>query len=289
MTERSDIAALTGASRSALPLWRMRNTAGPLIGGVLLAVFLLAALFPGALAPYDPNYLDYTVLQKPPSAEHPFGTDNLGRDMLSRVIWAASVDLQIAVFSTLFPVVFGTILGAFIGYYGGILDTLFGRLVDLVVTIPFLVLVIAIVAVLGPGLINLYIAVSTIGWVAYARLTRTEMIRQKGLDYAAAGRVMGFGPLRVIFDQLLPNAIGPVIVYWMTDLSLAILIGSSLGYLGLGAQPPTAEWGVMIADARNFMGNAWWMSISPGIAIVLAGMSFSLLGDGVSEWLQRRN
>ena len=100
---------------------------------------------------------------------------------------------------------------------------------------------------------------------------------------------MGFGPLRIIFDQLLPNAIGPVIVYWMTDLSLAILIGSSLGYLGLGAQPPTAEWGVMIADARNFMANAWWMSISPGIAIVLAGMSFSLLGDGVSEWLQRRN
>jgi peptide/nickel transport system permease protein len=260
-----------------------------LIGAVLFAIFVFAALFPQVLAPYDPNFLDYKVLQKPPSAAHPFGTDNLGRDMLSRVIWAASVDLQIAIFSTAFPVVFGTIFGAFIGYFGGILDTLFGRLVDLVVTIPFLVLVIAIVAVLGPGLINLYIAVGIIGWVAYARLTRTEMIRQKSLDYAAAGRVMGFGPLRIIFDQLLPNVIGPVIVYWMTDLSLAILIGSSLGYLGLGAQPPTAEWGVMIADARNFMANAWWMSIAPGVAIVLAGMSFSLLGDGVSEWLQRRN
>jgi len=289
MSERGDIGTFRGALHSPASRWLARNYAGPLIGAVLFAIFVLAALFPQVLAPYDPNFLDYKVLQKPPSTAHPFGTDNLGRDVLSRVIWAASVDLQIAIFSTAFPVVFGTILGAFIGYFGGILDTLFGRLVDLVVTIPFLVLVIAIVAVLGPGLINLYIAVGTIGWVAYARLTRTEMMRQKGLDYAAAGRVMGFGPLRIIFDQLLPNVIGPVIVYWMTDLSLAILIGSSLGYLGLGAQPPTAEWGVMIADARNFMANAWWMSIAPGIAIVLAGMSFSLLGDGVSEWLQRRN
>lgn len=266
-----------------------RKYAGPIIGGILFLAFVSAALFPGLLAPYDPNYLDYTVLQKPPSMAHPFGTDNLGRDMLSRVIWAASVDLQIAVFSTTFPVIFGTTIGCLIGYYGGIFDTLFGRLVDLVVTVPFLVLVIAVVAVLGPGLVNLYIAVGIVGWVAYARLTRSEMVRQKSLDYAAAARVMGFGPLRIIFDQLLPNVIGPVIVYWMTDMSLVILLGSSLGYLGLGAQPPNAEWGVMIADARNLMANAWWMSISPGIAIVLAGMSFSLLGDGVSEWLQRKN
>jgi peptide/nickel transport system permease protein len=266
-----------------------RKYAGPMIGGILFLAFVSAALFPGLLAPYDPNFLDYTVLQKPPSMAHPFGTDNLGRDMLSRVIWAASVDLQIAVFSTTFPVIFGTTIGCLIGYYGGIFDTLFGRLVDLVVTVPFLVLVIAVVAVLGPGLVNLYIAVGIVGWVAYARLTRSEMVRQKSLDYAAAARVMGFGPLRIIFDQLLPNVIGPVIVYWMTDMSLVILLGSSLGYLGLGAQPPNAEWGVMIADARNLMANAWWMSISPGIAIVLAGMSFSLLGDGVSEWLQRKN
>ena len=149
---------------------------------------------------------------------------------------------------------------------------LFGRLVDLVVTVPFLVLVIAIVAVLGPGLTNLYIAVSVVGWVFYARLIRGEMMVQKRREYAAAGRVMGFSTVRIIFGHLLPNAITPILVYWMTDLSLAILLGSSLGYLGLGAQPPTAEWGVMIADGKNFMTTAWWMSIFPGIAIVAAGL-----------------
>lgn len=287
MTDRSKETERLGARPERI-LRIGRQYAGPAIGAVLFAIFILAAVFPGSLAPYDPNFIDYTVLLKPPSVDHPFGTDHLGRDILSRVIWAASIDLQIAIFCTLFPVIFGTIFGAFIGYHGGILDTLFGRLVDLVVTVPFLILVIAIVAVLGPGLLNLYIAVSVVGWVAYARLTRSEMIIQKSFDYAAAARVMGFGSLRIIFDQLMPNVIGPVIVYWMTDMAIAILVGSSLGYLGLGAQPPTAEWGVMIADARNFMTTAWWISISPGIAIVLAGMSFSLLGDGASEWLQRK-
>jgi len=173
-----------------------------------------------------------------------------------------------------------------IGYYGGVLDAVFGRLVDLVVTVPFLVLVIAIVAVLGPGLVNLYVAVSVVGWVAYARLIRSEMMVQKKRDYTAAAHVMGFGTLRIIFGHLMPNAITPSVVYWMTDLSLAILLGSSLGYLGLGAQPPTAEWGVLIADGKNFMTTAWWMSIFPGIAIVVAGTGFSLFGDGLAEWLR---
>ena len=263
-----------------------RGAISPTIGLLLLAIFLASAFAPGAIAPYDPNVLDYTALLQPPSWSHPFGTDNLGRDMLSRVVWAASVDLQIAVFSTTFPVVFGTFAGALIGYYGGVADHLFGRLVDVVVTVPFLMLVIAIVAVLGPGLINLYVAVSAVGWVAFARLVRSEMIVQKKRDYAAAGLVMGFGTFRIIFGHLLPNAITPTVVYWMTDLSLAILLGSSLGYLGLGAQPPTAEWGVLIADGRNFMTTAWWMSIFPGVAIVAAGTSFSLIGDGLAEWLQ---
>ena len=274
MIEHADTREALGAAERFRRFRVGRRIAGPAIGAVLVLLFLISALVPGAIAPFDPNFIDYHVLLQPPSLGHPFGTDNLGRDMLSRVIWAASIDLQIAIFCTLFPVLFGTFAGALIGYYGGLLDTLFGRLVDLVVTIPFLVLVIAIVAVLGPGLINLYIAVSVVGWVAYARLIRSEMLVQKKRDYAAAGRVMGFGTLRIIFGHLLPNAITPTLVYWMTDLSLAILLGSSLGYLGLGAQPPTAEWGVLIADAKNFMTTAWWMSISPGIAIVAAGTGF---------------
>jgi peptide/nickel transport system permease protein len=258
----------------------------PALGGALLLLFLACALLPGQIAPYDPNHLDYLALLKPPSLAHPFGTDNLGRDMLSRVIWASAIDLQIAIFSTVFPLVLGTLTGAIVGYRGGILDAVFGRLVDLSVTIPFLVLVIAIVAVLGPGLFNLYVAVSAVGWVPYARLVRSEMVIQSQRDYAAAARVMGFGPARIVFGHLLPNAITPTIVYWMTDLSLAVLLGSSLGYLGLGAQPPTAEWGVLIADGKNFMTTAWWMSIFPGAAIVAAGLAFSLLGDAVTDWLR---
>ena len=168
------------------------------------------------------------------------------------------------------------------------IESIFGRVVDAIITFPFLVLVIAIVAVLGPGLKNMYIAVGVVDWVFYARLIAAEMKIQRRLDYADAGRVMGYGPGRIILRHLLPNAITPAIVYWMTDMALAILLGSSLGYLGLGAQPPAAEWGVLIADGKNFMSTAWWISIFPGIAIVLTGLGFSLFGDGLADVLRPR-
>jgi peptide/nickel transport system permease protein len=259
------------------------------VGIAIMAMFLAFSLFPGIFAPYDPLAFDYTLLSHPPSLAHPFGTDNFGRDMLSRVIWATRVDMQIAIFCTLFPLVFGTIVGALTGYYGGWLDAIFGRLVDLAITFPFLVIVIAIVAMLGPGLTNMYIAVSAVGWVFYAQLMRADVQVQKQSDYAAAARVLGYPEGRIIFRHLLPNAITPIVVYWMTDMALAILLGSSLGYLGLGAQPPTAEWGVIIADGKNFMSTAWWISVFPGIAIVLAGVGFSLVGDGLADFFRKRH
>jgi peptide/nickel transport system permease protein len=280
------VPAPVAARRRRLALPRLR--AAPTAGGLILALLLLCALAPGWVAPYDPLKFDYRATLHAPTAAHFFGTDNFGRDILSRVIWATRVDMQIAVFATLFPAVFGTLVGSLIGYFGGLADALFRRLVDIVVTIPFVVLVIAIVAVLGPGLTNMYIAISSVGWIFYARLIRSEILAQKRRDYAVAGRVMGYGWPRILFRHLLPNAITPVLVYWMTDMALAILLGSSLGYLGLGAQPPTAEWGVLIADGKNFMTTAWWMSIFPGLAIVLAGIGFSLVGDGVAGWLRRR-
>ena len=259
-----------------------------LIAGVLiLCLFVMCAVIPEAIAPYPPNAFDFRSLLKPPSWQHPFGTDNFGRDILSRTIWSSSVDLQIAIFATVFPAVFGTLVGSVLGYAGGWADAVFRRIVDVLITIPFLVLVIVIVAVLGPGLRNMYIAVSAVNWIIYARLMRGEVLAQASRDYAAAGRVMGYSAARIIFRHLLPNAIAPVLVYWMTDMALAILLGSSLGYLGLGAQPPTAEWGVLIADGKNFMTTAWWMSIFPGIAIVIAGTGFSLFGDGLADLLRR--
>ena len=256
-----------------------------LAGIVVLAALAACAFAPGLVAPYDPLAFDYGALLQPPSPAHPFGTDQFGRDILSRTIASATIDLQIALFATIAPLIVGTAIGLLVGYYGGLADILFGRLVDLVVTFPFLVLVIAIVAVLGPGLINMYIAVSVIGWVFYARLMRGEVMVLRGHDYVAAARVLGYGEARILLRHILPNAARPILVYWMTDMALAILLGSSLGYLGLGAQPPAAEWGVLIADGKNFFTQAWWISVFPGIAIVLCGIGFSLVGDGLADLL----
>jgi len=282
----SDVLASPAVARA--PRRRLSVRASTVAGLLILALFLACAFAPDLIAPYSPTTFDFRSLLKPPSAAHLFGTDNFGRDILSRTIWAARIDLEIAVFSTVFAAVFGTFAGCVIGYVGGWPDAIFRRIVDVFITIPFIVLVIAIVAVLGPGLNNMYIAIGAVNWIIYARLMRAEIQSQARLDYAAAGRVMGYGAVRIVFRHLLPNAISPIVVYWMTDMALAILLGSSLGYLGLGAQPPTAEWGVLIADGKNFMTTAWWMSIFPGIAIVLAGTGFSLLGDGLAGWLRRR-
>lgn len=275
-------AAAFAGRRGAVPL--------PLfVGGVILGVSVFLAFFPGAVAPHSPITFDYKAILKPPSFAHPFGTDNFGRDMFSRTLYAYSADMQIAVFATLFPMLFGTLVGSLVGYYGGVAEVIFGRIVDAIITFPLLVLVIAIVAILGPGLGNLYIAFGVIYWVFYARLIAAEIAVQKRLDYAAAGRVMGYSDARIILRHLLPNVIAAGITYWMTDMALAILIGSSLGYLGLGVQPPAPEWGVLISGGKNYMATAWWITIFPGIAIVIAGLGFSLFGDGLADLLRPRS
>ena len=276
-----------GAGQIALPAKRRRALPGTLVGAVIvLGASLAMAFFPSLFAPYDPTAFDYNAIMQAPSWAHPFGTDNFGRDMLSRVIHAYRIDMQIAVFATTGPFIFGTIVGALVGYVGGWVEVVFGRVVDAVITFPFLVLVIAIVSVLGPGLDNMYIAVGVVDWVFYARLVSAEVKIQRRLDYAAAAHGMGYGHTRIIFRHLLPNAITPAVVYLMTDMALAILLGSSLGYLGLGAQPPAAEWGVLIADGKNFMTTAWWVSVFPGIAIVITGLGFSLAGDALADLLR---
>jgi peptide/nickel transport system permease protein len=280
------VPTLSDLPEAAAPRRRRFKVPVPLtLGAVITLFFLACAIAPGLVAPYDPLSMDYNNLQVGPGWTHLLGTDNFGRDVLSRIIWAAQVDIQIALFCTVPALIVGTMVGAVVGYYGGIVDAIFGRLVDLVITFPFMVLVIAIVAVLGPGLNNVYIAVTAVSWVFYARLVRSEVMVLRQADFAAAGRVMGYSDLRIIFRHLLPNAMIAVVVYWMTDMALDILLGSSLGYLGLGAQPPTAEWGVLVSDGKNFMVTAWWMSVFPGIAIVLCGTGLSLLGDGVADLL----
>jgi len=267
---------------------RYRPNRTLIVGVGLLLGLILVAIFASQIAPYSPTDFDYQAILQPPSAQHWFGTDNFGRDILSRVIWGARVDLQIALFTTLVPFIAGSIIGAVAGYAGKWVDGIFGQIVNVVVVIPFLVLVIAIVAFLGPGLRNMYIAVSLVGWVSYARLVRGEMLVQKQSEYAMAARGMGYTSARVVGRHLLPNVIAPSIIYWMTDMSLGILLGASLGYLGLGAQPPTPEWGLMVADGKNFMTTAPWISSFPAMALAVAGITFSLIGDGLAELLRPR-
>ena len=256
------------------------------LGLLLLTLVTICAIVPNSVAPYDPLGFDYDALLQAPSWAHPFGTDQFGRDILSRTIAASTLDLQIALFATIGPLLVGSLVGLLVGYFGGIADAVFGRLVDLVVTFPFLVLVIAIVAILGPGLLNMYIAISCVGWVFYARLMRGEVMLQRRQDYVAATHVLGFSTGRIVFRHVLPNSVRPVLIYLVTDMALAILLGSSLGYLGLGAQPPAAEWGVLIADGKNFFTEAPWISLFPGAAIVLCGLGFSLTGDGLAELMR---
>lgn len=257
-------------------------------GGAIFALMLACAIMPGAIAPYDPLAFDYQALLAPPSWEHPFGTDQFGRDMLSRTIWAARVDLQIATLAVAGPLLIGGLLGLLAGYRRGWVDALLGRAMDVVVTFPFLVLVIAIVAVLGPGLRNMYVAIAIAGWVPYARVMRGEVAVIASSDYVMAARGLGYSMARILGRHIVPNAVRTLLAYAVSDMALAILLGSSLGYLGLGAQPPEPEWGVLVADGKNFLEQAPWISLFPGAAILLAGLGFTLLGDGLADRLEVR-
>ncbi|HET7095469.1 MAG TPA: ABC transporter permease, partial [Thermomicrobiales bacterium] len=213
----------------------------------------------------------------------PFGTDNFGRDVLTRVVYAAHLDLLIGIVPTSITLVTGVILGSIAGYYGGKADTIIMRVADVVMAFPFIVLVIGIIAMLGPGLRNLFIAIALVGWISYARLVRGEILVVKHQDYVVAAEALGNTSRAVLLRHVLPNVIAQTIVYAMSDAVLNILLGAALSFLGLGVQPPTPEWGLMIQEARNFIRQAWWMPTFPGLAIVVTGVALSLIGDGLAE------
>jgi peptide/nickel transport system permease protein len=251
------------------------------IGG--FAIIVLLAVFAPLLTPYDPLVLDVAHALQPPSWSHPFGTDNLGRDVFARVLYAARVDLQIGAIGVAFPLVIGAIVGLVAGYFGGWVEHLISRLIDIVIAFPFLVLVIAIVAMLGPGLINLYIAVTLVSWVLYARIVRGETLALKSREYVLAATGLGYSHGRIMFRHILPNAIAPAIVFAMSDFALDVQLGATLSFFGLGVRPPTPEWGLMIAEARTFMLTEPWVVLFPGLAIVVLSLFVSLIGDGLAD------
>lgn len=254
-------------------------------GAGLLAAFVLVALFAPVVAPYDPVWQDTTARLLPPSLAHPFGTDNFGRDVLSRVIWGARVDLQMAVIGVVFPFLIGTATGTVAGFFGGWVDALLMRVIDVVLAFPFLVLMLSIITILGPGLGSFYIAMALVGWVSYARLIRAQILVLKTQDFAVAAASLGFSRARIMFRHLLPNALAGSLVFVMSDTVLVLLNGAAISYLGLGVQPPVAEWGIMVAEGQGFLTQAWWMTLFPGLAIVVLAFGFSLTGDALADLL----
>jgi peptide/nickel transport system permease protein len=262
---------------------RSRNL---LIGlGVMLALVLLAALAP-LLTPYEPQEQNYDLTLQPPSLPHPFGTDNFGRDILTRVIYGARIDLRVGAIAVIAPFIIGLALGCAAGYFGGWIDTVVMRGVDVVQAFPFIVIVVAIVAVLGPGLNNMYIAVALTAWIVYARLVRGEILVVKHKEYVIGARTIGLTDFQIIRRHVLPNVITASIVYAMADIALYIGLAAALSFLGLGAKPPEPEWGAMITEGQAYITTAWWMSIFPGLAMVVTGIGLSLIGDGLADTLR---
>lgn len=254
-------------------------------GAGIVGFFVLTALLAPVIAPYDPIAQDTAKALLPPGPGHWLGTDNFGRDVLSRMIWGTRLDLMMGLFGVLIPFILGTAVGCVSGYFGGWVDVVVMRIVDIVIAFPFLVLMLAIMAILGPGLGSFFIAMALVGWVSYARLVRAQVLVLKASDFVTAARSLGYGHLRIMARHILPNALVSSLVFSMSDVVLTMLLGASISYLGLGVQPPTAEWGVMVAESQNFIIRAWWIAAFPGAALAVIALGFSLLGDGLGEWL----
>ena len=264
---------------------RWYRTPSFVAGATIVLVLVIASVAAPLIARYDPNAQDLLHTYAHPSSEHWLGTDHIGRDVYSRIIYSGRVDLLIAFLAVLFPFILGTVLGCFAGYYGGIADTIVMRAVDIVVAFPFLVLALALVFVLGPGARSIVIAITAIGWVSYARIVRGEILVQKRLEYVLAARAAGLSDARIITRHLLPNVITQAIVYSMSDIVFSMLAIVTLSYLGIGIPPPTADWGSMISDGESQITTLWQISTFPGIAIVISGFGLSLLGDGLADLL----
>lgn len=258
-------------------------------GVLLLFVLLVGAYLGPLLISVDPLMVDFDQILLPPGPGHWFGTDDLGRDVLARVISSAALDLQIAVVCVVLPFLIGTSIGLLSGYIGGWVDALLMRLVDILWAFPFYVLVIAIVGSMGPSIGNMYLAFTLVIWISFARIVRGEVLLVKNAEYVQAARVLGYSHVRIVLRHVLPNVITPAIVFMMADVVLTILAVTSLGFLGLGIQPPTPEWGVMISEGRNFILDGWWISLFPGLAIVYVGVTFALLGDGLDDFLRPKS
>jgi peptide/nickel transport system permease protein len=255
-------------------------------GSAILLVIVIGAVFAPLLASHSPIALNVNDVLQGPSLSHPFGTDQFGRDIFARTLFAARIDLLLVAALVTTGFIIGTSVGVIAGWVGGWLDSVLTRVTDVALGFPFLVLVISVIGMRGPGLMSLYIAVSLVSWVYYARLVREEVRLAKKLDYMRAALASDFPTWRIIVRHLLPNVIVQPVVYASSDCVYALLLGAAVSFLGLGVQPPQSEWGQMVALGVPFVSAQWWMSTFPGLAIAVTGIAFSLIADGLSDFVR---
>jgi peptide/nickel transport system permease protein len=256
-----------------------------LFGAAIIALMVLLAVFAGVVAPYDPTEMKVADALKPPSFAHPFGTDRFGRDVLSRTIYGSRIALGVAISSIGIALVAGAILGLAGGYVGGATDLVIGRAMDVLFSFPTLILAIGIAAMLGPGLDNAALAIAVVYAPLFSRVVRGPVIAERAKEYAVAALGLGAGTFRVVLRHILPNVLAPLIVQTSVSLAYAILTEAALSYLGLGTQPPAPSWGTMLNEGRTYLETAPWMSVFPGLAIMLAVLGFNLLGGGLRSAL----
>jgi peptide/nickel transport system permease protein len=267
-------------------LQRARRSATLIIGAAISLTLVLVAVLAPLISPYSPDHQDLYNILSGFSSKHLFGTDELGRDELSRLIWATRTDLRVGFLAVIFPFCFGSVVGTLAGYRGGWLDTVVMRAVDVLIAFPFYVLVIALIFVVGTGTTGIYVAFAVVDWVVYARSVRSTTLVVRESDYVAAARTGGLPDSRILLRHVLPNTITQAVVYLTNDVVLVIVAVVTLGYLGLGVQPPTPDWGTMISDGQEFLTTYWALSTLPGIAVLVTGLGLSLLGDGLADVLR---
>lgn len=255
---------------------------------VFIALVLVAILAP-QLAPHDPNKQDWKVLLQPPSATHLFGTDDYGRDVLSRTLYGGRVSLIAGVVPVLIGSTVGTLVGLTAGYMGGRWDQVLMRVLDILLAFPAIFLALAVVGTLGPGLLNAMLAVAFVSIPGYARVVRGQVLTLRERDFVTAASAAGSGRPRILLRHLLPNIMSPLLVQATLSVGFAILTTASLSFLGLGTQPPTSDWGEMLASGRQYLPDAWWLVVFPGLFVVLAVLSVNLLGDGLRDYFDPRS
>lgn len=269
--------------------WRkLRRRRSAMFGAVVVLGFVLLALGAAWIAPQDPIATDWGAIRKAPTAAHPFGTDEIGRDVLSRVVWGTQASLLAGVVSVSISLMLGIPIGLLAGFAGGFIDLLISRLADAFLACPFLILAIAMAAFLGPSLTNAMIAIGVSATPIFVRLTRAQVLNVKVEDYVESARALGASPLRIVLRHILPNAVAPLVVQATLAIAAAVIAEASLSFLGLGQQPPAPSWGSMLNTAKNYVDNAPWMALWPGAAIFLLVLAFNLLGDGLRDALDPR-